>query len=301
MVQLFTTSVLIDDIVLPDGQTRMGLLGGGGPQSAFGMKLWASGGVGLCGSVGPDFPPAAQTWLDALGIDTTGVRRDPQHPTLRAWQVLEEDGRRTQVWRTRPESIPPHMGLRPEQVPPTWWGARGFHFGVHPERPNLVLAATLRARGVTVSVEPFRPAAQPLHDEDLAALVSAGDIFSPNLEEARSLVGDGDPQTLVARLAAAGAQIVTLRMGGEGSLIYNRAEGSGPHFVPPVPAAVVDPVGAGNAYCGGFLAGWLEWGDLRQAGRCAAVAGSFLVEQYGLPLARPGLQAEAHARLARLG
>jgi hypothetical protein len=33
--------LIIDDIVFPDGQTAMGILGGGGPHTAFGMKLWA--------------------------------------------------------------------------------------------------------------------------------------------------------------------------------------------------------------------------------------------------------------------
>ena len=74
MIDYFTFSLIIDDLVLPDGRTYMGLLGGGGPQTAFGMKLWTAGSVGLCAGVGADFPPAAQKWLDAMEIDTAGVR-----------------------------------------------------------------------------------------------------------------------------------------------------------------------------------------------------------------------------------
>jgi hypothetical protein len=47
-INYFSHSVIIDDIVFHDGRTLMGVLGGGGPQTAFGMKLWAQGGVGLC-------------------------------------------------------------------------------------------------------------------------------------------------------------------------------------------------------------------------------------------------------------
>jgi sugar/nucleoside kinase (ribokinase family) len=264
------------------------------------MKLWSQGGVGLCASVGPDFPAAAQEWLDAMGIDTQGVRRHPQQPTLRAWQVMEEDGRRTQVWRTQVEAIGPQLALGPEQAPPAYWGARGFHFGVHPEHPNLRLAAALRARGITVSVEPFRPASAPLSDAELSALLGAGDIFSPNVEEARSLVGDGDPPVLARRLGAAGAGIVGLRMGGEGALIY-RAQTAEMQHVAAVPVTTVDPVGAGNAWCGAFLVGWRQTGDLRRAGEYASVAASFLLEQYGLPAPRASLQEEARERLAALG
>lgn len=60
VIDYFTFSVIIDDIVLHDGRTLMGVLGGGGPQTAFGMKLWTQGRVGLCGGAGVDFPAAAQ-------------------------------------------------------------------------------------------------------------------------------------------------------------------------------------------------------------------------------------------------
>jgi sugar/nucleoside kinase (ribokinase family) len=261
------------------------------------MKLWTDRGVGICAGVGLDFPLAAQEWLDAMEIDTAGVRHDSHQPTLRAWQILEHDGQRTQLWRTRGSVIPAHLAFTPDLVPASYWGARGFHLGVHPEHPNLAIIQALRERGISVSVEPFREAAQPLSDEELSALLSNCDIFSPNVEEARSLVGDGNPQTLVERLADAGAPIVTLRMGGDGSLVYRSVSRELQH-IPVVPITIVDPVGAGNAYCGGFLVGWLETGDLRRAGQYATVAASFLVEQYGLPSPRAELYQEARERLA---
>ena len=299
MIDYFTFSLIIDDLVLPDGRTYMGLLGGGGPQTAFGMKLWTAGSVGICAGIGSDFPSAAQEWLDGMEIDTAGVRLQPQHPTLRAWQILEEDGTRTQIWRTRGSVIPAHLAFAPDLIPPAYWGARGFHFGIHPEHPNLAIMQALRARGTVVSVEPFRAAAQRLSDEELKTLLGSCDIFSPNVEEAISLVGEGTPEELIERLAAAGAPIVALRMGATGSLVYAAAAGTLQH-IPAVPVTVVDQVGAGNAYCGGFLVGWLETGDLRLAGKYASVAASFLVEQYGLPRPRWDIHTEALARLAAL-
>ncbi len=293
MIDYFTHSIVIDDIVFPDGRTRMGVLGGGGPQAAFGMRLWAPGGVGLCGSVGKDFPALAQAWLDAVGIDTAGVRRDPEHNSLRAWQLMEEDGRRTQVWRTPGAVLPRHLAFTADQIPQAYWAAKGFHLGVHPEKPNLHLVAALRARGICVSLEPFRAALSPLTDHEVRTLVTAGDLFSPNVDEAVSLVGPGNPDELVRRLAAAGARVVALRLAAEGALLYSAATGATWH-VPALPTTVVDPVGAGNAYCGALLVGWVETGDLRRAGMYAAVAASFLVEQVGLPPLRGDLRAEAN-------
>jgi sugar/nucleoside kinase (ribokinase family) len=292
-------SIILDDLVFPTGQTAMGVLGGSGPQTAFGLKLWAED-VGLIGGVGLDFPPEAWAWLTELGVDTAGVRVDPRHPTLRAWQIFEDDGRRTQVWRTQGATIPHQLALRYDDLPAVYRLARGLHYGVHPEGPNLAIAHALRRHGMTISIEPLRHSERRLTDAELQALVSAGQIFSPNQHEVETMIGSGEPLTLIHHLAAAGAQLVTLRLGAEGSLVH-RADTGETWAIPAVPTRVVDPCGAGNAYGGAFLAGWVQLGDLRLAGLYGAVAASFLVEQVGLPPAALRAQREdARRRLATL-
>ena len=44
MVDLVAFGVILDDLVFPDGRTSLGVLGGGGPQTAFGMRLPALAG-----------------------------------------------------------------------------------------------------------------------------------------------------------------------------------------------------------------------------------------------------------------
>jgi sugar/nucleoside kinase (ribokinase family) len=56
----------------------------------------------------------------------------------------------------------------------------------------------------------------------------------------------------------------------------------------------VDVVGAGNAYCGGFLTGWVETGDIVEAGLRGAAAASLLLEEVGVPVVT-----EARRRMAR--
>jgi sugar/nucleoside kinase (ribokinase family) len=109
---------------------------------------------------------------------------------------------------------------------------------------------------------------------------------------------------LVRRLTDAGTSIVTLRMGPEGSLVYARSGAShlksAMHLavhVPAVPTNVIDPTGAGNAYCGGFLVGYILTGDVLTAARYGAVAASFLVEQVGLPEINEQLRTQAELRL----
>ena len=305
---LVSFGIILDDLVFSDGRTAMGILGGGGPQTAFGMCLPALAGwtqksrVGLIAGVGHDLPPSAYAWFESAGIDLTGVR-ETDLPTPRAWQLLEADGRRTQVWRVEGRVIGAQLGRSFEHIPESFCQAHGFHLGIHPQEPDLEFIHQLRdlqrptsdVRPPIISLEPFKPADHPPTDTALRQLCSAADIFSPNLAEARSLVGAATPDELVRRLADAGAHIVTLRMGAEGSLVYAKEKDRLIH-VPAVPATVIDPTGAGNAYSGGFLAGYLQTGDLMTSARYATVAASFLVEQIGLPPITDHLRAEANRR-----
>ncbi len=315
MVDLVAFGIIIDDLVFPDGHTAMGVLGGGGPQAAFGMRLPALAGwsdratsVGLVAGVGRDLPDSASEWLESAGIDRTGVHLTDL-PTPRAWQVLEADGRRTQIWRTKERVVGARLGRTLDHVPSRYHTAQGFHMGIHPQEPDLDFIRQLRAlapsnrpmsdlRPSTISLELFKPADRPLTDAALRRLCSAADIFSPNLIEARSLVGNGSPDELARRLTDAGARITTLRMGADGSLVY---DGIRLQRVPSVQTTVVDTTGAGNAYCGGFLAGYVQTGDVLTAARYGTVGASFLVEQVGLPPINDRLGRRANQRLQSLG
>jgi cytidine kinase len=292
---LITFSIILDDIIFPDGQTRMGVLGGGGPQTAFGMRLWSDS-VGISAGVGGDFPAQAWTWFSDAGIDTQGVRQLPHMPTPRAWQAMEEDGRRTQVWRVPGEVIGKHLRRRIEDLPEPYRQAQGFHMGLHPLEPDLDFIVELRRLGGLVSLEPFKPAEHRPEPQALRSMLELSDLFSPNVEEAVSLVGPGEPLELLQRLLEMGARLVALRMGAQGSLVADR-DARRAVLIPAVPVQAVDPVGAGNAYCGGFLAGWVAVREITTAGLYGSVAASFLVEQVGLPAFTPQTRQQARRRL----
>ncbi|NPV84958.1 MAG: hypothetical protein HPY45_02965 [Anaerolineae bacterium] len=289
--------IILDDIVLADGRTSMGVLGGGGPQSAFGMRLWSPY-VGLVSGVGEDFPEEAERWIKDFGIDQAGIRRNPV-PTARAWQVVEENGKRTQVWRVSPEVIRMQLMRKMDRIPESYRDVRGAHIGIHPLDADLDFVQEMRALGCLMSIETFKPSERLLTRAEALRLFEQADIFSPNLEEGYSMFGGDTPQGLLRRMLDLGARSIALRMGQEGSLLVHGGSRLAVQ-VPSVSVEVVDPVGAGNAYCGGFLVGWVETGDLITAGLYAAVSASFLVQQVGLPPFYPGMAEEAKLRLERL-
>jgi sugar/nucleoside kinase (ribokinase family) len=118
------------------------------------------------------------------------------------------------------------------------------------------------------------------------------DVVSPNLLQAQRLRLT-DPRHVLDALLATGVRMAVLRMGEAGSLVPGQSEAA---VAVPV-ASVVDVTGAGNAYCGGFLVGLAETGDLGLAGRYGAVSASFALEQFGATFALEDLRARAERRL----
>ena len=286
MVELVTFGVILDDIVCPDGRTQMAVLGGGGPQTAWGMAAALGGGarVGLVAGVGADLETPSLAPLSVAGIDMDGLRTT-EYPTPRAWQVLEHDGRRTQVWRVPPPTLGVQLARNWDVLPPAYRAAKAFHWGVHPdEAGSLPFARRLREQDQRVSLEPFKPPDQPMPDDEIRALLAACDVFSPNWFEATRIAQAETEDAILARFRALGGRILALRRGEAGASVWDLQARRGVR-VPAVETNVVDTVGAGNAFCGALLAR-LDDG-LAVAAAHASVAASYMIEQVGLPLALP--------------
>lgn len=300
-MDMVTFTVIVDDIVYPDGHSRMACLGGGGPQTAFGGKIWADEAdkIGIASGIGSDFPFPCKKWLEDMGIDSSGLLMWSS-PSFRAWQILELDGRRTQVWRVSVGDEVWDM-LRPPlcSLPMTYRNAKVYHVGVHPSGRDVGFIWELRNSGAEiVSIETYTHALDIVSRSELMALGSAGNIFSTNEMEAASLVGPGSPLEMIERITELGAEVVTLRRGPSGSIVH-RSDTRETWEIPafhtictlinsPVQGEimmenVVDPTGCGNTFCGAFLIGWWKTRDLLIAGLWGSVAASFMAEYEGLP------------------
>lgn len=287
-VRFISLGIILDDIVFPDGRTQMGVLGGGGAQTAWGMGLVAPDPreVGIIGGVGQDFHEDLLAPLLNMGIDVTGVHATDL-PTPRAWQLLEEDGRRTHVWRVPQETSDRQTHPPASTILAIYPHVELVQWGIHPEAPYLAPCHTLHEAGVRISLEPFKGLEAPLSREALQHILTSCDIFSPNWGEAVSLFGTDDRATILELAREYGGHILALRMGRQGAEVWDLHTRCGVS-VPPAPTAgIVDPVGAGDAFCGAFSVTWHITGDLMLAAADGAVAASFMLEQIGMPLQRP--------------
>jgi len=255
----------------------MGVLGGGATHAAMGMRLWTDS-VGLVAPIGNNLRKRELYEISNL-IDTEGLQ---QHavPTPRAWQVYEDDGRRIEVFRTDFNQFL-EIAPNPALLPPSYAHARGVHLLCASPEPLLSWIKKLRQKDCSVILwEPWDIYCQEENRDEIYQLLSQVDVFSPNLIEAQRVTGKDDVESIVQDLLAAGANYVVIRMGEKGSFVADK-QGSRQQ-IPIVPVEnVVDVTGAGNAYCGGFVVGLAETGDLIRAGCHGAVSASFALEQFG--------------------
>ena len=224
------------------------------------------------------------------GVDTSQVRRLGGYPT--GLYLREKVGRETRVYYYRQGSAA--STLAPGAFDPEYLeGADFLHLtGITPalseECSDFTLWAAREARenGTRVSFDVnYRSKLWPPEEARnfVEEMLPHTDLLLVGDDEARAL-WDRSDEELVRELAAAGTREVVLKRGGEGSLalVEDRAVEQ-----PVFPVEEVDPIGAGDAFDAGYLAGYL-WGldpeqRLRVANAMGALSVATLGDYEGLP------------------
>ena len=224
------------------------------------------------------------------GVDTSQVRRLGGYPT--GLYLREKVGAEVRVYYYRQGSAA--STLAPGAFDPEYLeGAEFLHLtGITPalseECRDFTLWAAREARenGTRVSFDVnYRSKLWPPEEARsfVEEMLPHTDLLLVGDDEARAL-WDRSDEELVRELAAAGTREVVLKRGGEGSmaLVKDRAVEQ-----PVFPVEEVDPIGAGDAFDAGYLAGHL-WGldpeqRLRVANAMGALSVATLGDYEGLP------------------
>lgn len=286
-------NLTIDDIVRwPSGQTWMGQPGGNVLFSALGARIWVEQ-VGVLARLGNDYPRERLREIEARGI-CLGLH-EVDAPTLHNWALYEANGARQFINHLNSGSNEA-MTLNADELPPNHLGGRAYHIAPVPVDQQAALVARLKAIGRVISLDPHE-AWIVSHEARLQAMLADVDIFSPSQLEAQRLYGSDAPQDAAREFARWGPQVVVIKIGADGSLVYDRTHDQLTH-VPVYPAEVRDTTGAGDAYCGGFLAGYLLTRDPVTAAQYGTVSASYVIEAFGALATKQPTPAEAQARLA---
>ena len=238
--------------------------------------------------VGDDpFGQRMRATLEREGVDTAYLTVDSGAQTgvfFREW--LPDGARRVYYYRagSAASRLAP-KDLRPE----AFEGARIVHLtGITPAL-SASCAATVskaielaRAAGALVSFDPnYRPRLWdvPSARAALRPLLEQTDILLMGHEDAQAVLGEGDDEALIERGAALGARVVVLKRAERGALAL--ADGRW-YSAPAHPVEqVLDPVGAGDGFDAGFLAGWLRGAGIEESLDLGARIGAAAVEVLG--------------------
>lgn len=140
---------------------------------------------------------------------------------------------------------------------------------------------TARMAGVAVSFDTnLRLKLWPLERAraTIGAAMTICDIALPGFEDARHLTGLTQPQAIADHYLTAGAKIVALTLGADGTLVATSERNE---LIPAFRVQAVDATAAGDTFDGAFLAEWLRHGDPFAAAHYANAAAALSTLGYG--------------------
>jgi 2-dehydro-3-deoxygluconokinase len=219
--------------------------------------------------------------LSARGVDVSGVETDPQRPTGVYFKDPGADLTRTHYYRggSAATRLGPDLARRPALRRARIVHVSGVAAALSDSCARLLEAVVVErdgrdTRGPLVSFDVnHRPALWRDGGTDAArsllALARAADLVFVGRDEAEALWGTPRSDDIAELLAP--APVVVVKDAEHGATSY---AGGVRTFVPALPTKVVEPVGAGDAFAAGYLAGVLEHRDERSRLRLGHLAAS---------------------------
>ena len=284
-------NLLVDDVVLADGTTRMGQAGGALLYGALGATVWESR-PGLVSVLGDDYPPDVLEKLEERGVDLTGVHR-LRGPGVRTWLLYEGTVRRL-IHRL---GCPTHEEVSPQPavIPSEWAAARAFHLAPMPFDVQRALLTALGGRPAFISIDPHLPVTEETLHQWREILADA-DAFLPGEDELLLEGAREDPRQALPRLVNGRLRFVVFKRGAKGGVLYDAHEERFYSWAART-ACVVDQTGAGDAFGVGLILGHLQGLPIEACLHRAVVTASFAVAGWGPEALLAATRADAGARL----
>ncbi|KAF2681156.1 pfkB family kinase [Lentithecium fluviatile CBS 122367] len=295
--------IIIDEIHMPNRPALIDVLGGSASFVTLGSRLFAKTPerVGCLLVAGDDFPETVREEIESWGTTLAMKKREGEKST-RGKLVYEDDtfGPKTFTYSGAPLRATPTDLLNTPLL-----HAKAFHFFGTPEEVAAQKPELLQLRkdnGIEerpfIVWEPLPASCTSINQQAFLSACKHVDVFSPNHLELSSIFSNPPEVEFDTDKLESYAQTIldsSMGTGGTGNIVIRAAEHGAlsmsrtsrptwlPAYYPKGAPEVVDTTGAGNAFLGGFIAGWQRTGDVRDAVGYGHVAASFAVEGIGLP------------------
>jgi adenosine kinase len=224
----------------------------------------------LFSTVGQDFEGYRRD-VEAVGVDTSAVKVLPQDYTATCYITTDQSN--NQITGFYPGAMANDTQLSLRDLPR--------------EALDLLIIASTEPQAMVRFAQEARELGVPyVYAPGQQIIRLSGPELAAGAEGARVIIANDYEYEMIRNKTGLSprdllgyAEIVVTTKGEHGSLVQTRDE------VVPIPVAppeaVLDPTGAGDAYCAGFVYGLQHGFDLARTGRIAALAAAYAIEIYG--------------------
>jgi hypothetical protein len=191
---------------------------------------------------------------------------------------------------------------RPGDIPPDYLTARAVHLCPLDYLTASRLSSTFRQASVTtLTLDPTAACMTGKTFENMRILLQGVTAFLPSEEEVRALFWGrtNDLWEMAETLGAFGCEFIVIKSGAHGQRLYDSVSKKR-WEIPAYPARLVDGTGAGDSFCGGFLAGYQKTYDPLRGVLHGSVSASLTIEGSGCFHALEALPGLAERRLESL-
>jgi ribokinase len=312
---LFIGNFTLDNIITPERRLLLRQLGGNSVYSAIGASIWRNG-VGVLSQIPENYPAELLEFLEQQGLDLRYlITRNKIVPT-EEWFFYSKDGSRKDGLFASSEIVKNKKNgafLSEQEMqqielvvtnckgrPPTFsFGdlvklfpltidrldgvdfspIEGCHLATNAYEVHLSFAKRIKEINPNIFIT-LDPALylRNISDVQLRLLLENVDAFLPSEVELNTLFPHLNPEQSLMHLADYPSQVMGVKLGEKGSKIFDRSTGKIVH-VPAYRSFPRNLNGAGDAYCGGFLAGMVDTGDPILAAKYGTISASLVIER----------------------
>ncbi len=293
--------------------------------AACGLAIWGNQG-GLVSKVGEEYP---RDWIEQvknIGFDTRGIKILPESVDLRFFCAFQEDdnpsldspishfarldipfphallGYAPSVAKLDSRSTLGAWTIRPSDIPGDYFDATAVHLCPIDYLTHALLPSALRQGNITtITIDPSENYMSPSFWDDIPSVVKGTTAFLTSENKLRSLFKgrSADLWEMAEAIGGYGCEIVIIKRRSKGQWVYEHASRKR-WTIPAYTARVVNPLGAGDAFCGGFLHGYTQTYDALEAALYGNISASLSIEGAGPFYVLDSLPGLAQARLDSL-
>jgi sugar/nucleoside kinase (ribokinase family) len=292
-----------DYIITPNGKPYLDILGGGLIYAAVGLAVWETN-TGLISRIGEDFPQEWIAQISRRGFDTRGIHILPENIDVRTFTAYSDVDTRhndnpishfARLNLPFPKSLlgytapvpqldsrnqPSKKTIRMSEIPDEYLDATAAHICPLDYLSHSLLPSVFRQGQVTtITLDPSSGYMNPIYWDDIPALFQGLTAILCSEEKMTSLFSgrSTDLWEMAETLASYGCEIIVIKRKGLGQLVYEHSTRM-KWIVPAYPARVIDPTGAGDAFSGGFLAGYRATYNPLEGAMFGNISASLVVE-----------------------